>query len=170
MSALLLCACASVAQLRQSSRNEQVQTVVREFCRQDFLGARLSPTGWDRVKQLTTWKDNPVWKSFRVITRYEQTTINAGFHSARVGVKYMVMGRFDLGTSYTPMNESQDVEFRVKEIDGDWRIDETDPDVLEPEVSKQAALQWLQAKQKSSTDPAEKISIETALKALAPQK
>src|SRR5690242_21892515 len=110
--ALLLCAAASSAQLRiPSSKNEAVQTVVREFCRQDFLGARVSADGWSRVKPLTTWKDNPSWKNFRVVARYEQTSIAVSFHSARVGVKYLVIGRFDLGAGYAADNQWQDAEF-----------------------------------------------------------
>ena len=132
------------------------------------MGARLSPDGWTRIKPLTTWKDNPAWRSFRVVARYEQTSVTTGFHTARVGVKYMSLGRFELGAGYAPADESEEAEFRLKEMDGEWRIDETDPDVLEPQVSKQAAIQWLQAKQKTATDSAEKISIETALKALQP--
>ncbi len=169
---LLLYASASLAQLRASGlpKNEQVQIAVREFCRQDFVGARLSPEGWSRVKPLTTWKDNPAWKTFHVVSRYEQTSLSAGLHSARVGVKYMVLGRFELGAGYSPAPESEDVEFRLKEVDDEWRIDETTPDMLEPHISRQSALQWLQQKQKTVTDPGEKVSIEVALKALQPAK
>lgn len=168
--ALLLYSCASCAQLRSSGlpKNEQVEIAVREFCRQDFLGARLSADGWNRIKQLTTWKDNPAWKTFHIVLRYEQTSTSTGFHTARVSVKYMVLGRFELGAGYAPLTESEDAEFRLKETDGEWRIDGTDPEVLEPQISKQAALQWLQAKQKTVKDAADKVSIDTALKALSP--
>jgi len=168
---LLLCASASFAQVRLPGvKNEQVQTIVRDFCRQDFLGARLSPEGWSRIKSLTTWKDNPAWKSFRIVLSYEQSALTTSFHGARVTVTYMTLGRFDLGSGYAAESTSREVEFRLKEVDGQLRIDETDPEMLEPQVSKQTALQWLQARQKTATDPADKVSIETALKALAPQK
>jgi hypothetical protein len=171
--ALLFYACASVAQLRSSGalpKNEQVQTAVRDFCRQDFLGARLSSQGWSRIKQLTNWKDNPVWKSFHVISRFEQTSISTGFHSARVGVKYFVLGRFELGAGYSAAAETENVEFKLKDTDDEWRIDDTDPEVLEPHISKQAAVQWLQEKQRTATDPGEKVSIEGALKVLGAAK
>lgn len=166
---LLLCASACLAQFRSSGlpKNEQVQNVVREFCRQDFLGARLSAGGWSRIKPLVTWKDNPAWKTFHVVARYEQTGVSTGFRSARVAVKYIVLGRFELGAGYTSTPESEDAEFRLKD-DGGWQIDTTDPEAFEPHISKQVAVQWLQAQQKTTTDPGEKISIDTALKALAP--
>lgn len=168
--AVLLFACASVAQLRSSGlpKTEKVQTAAREFCRQDFMGARLSAAGWNRIKLLTTWKDNPVWKSFHVVSRFEQTSISTGLHNARVGLQYFVLGRFELGAGYSAASETENVEFRFKEIDDEWRIDETDPEVLEPHISKPAAVQWLQGRLKTSTDPGEKISIESALKALQP--
>ena len=168
--AALLCASSAVAQLRSSGlpKNEQVQIAVREFCRQDFMGGRLSAEGWKRIKQLTTWKDNPVWKSFHVVSRYEQTESSTGFHSARVEVKYFVLGRFELGAGYAAASESENVEFKLKEIENEWRIEDTDPEVLEPHISKQAAVQWLQERLKSATDPGEKISLESALKTLSP--
>ena len=168
----VLYAFTSFAQLRSSGlpKNEQVQIAVREFCRQDFLGARLSSEGWSRVKQLTTWKDNPASKTFHVISRFEQTSISTGFRSARVGVKYMVLGRFELGAGYSASSESENAEFRLKEIDDEWRIDTTDPEILEPHISQQAAVQWLQEKMKTATDRGEKVSIENALKALQPAK
>lgn len=167
--ALFLCACGAFAQLRlPGPKNEQVQTAVREFCRQDYLGGRLTADGWSRIKPLTTWKSNPAWKSFRVVSRYEQASVTTTFRSGRVDVKYLVIGRFDLGVGYAPDGEWHAAEFRLKEVDGEWRIDETDPESLEPEVSRQAALQWLQARQKAATDAGEKVSIDTALKALGP--
>ncbi len=162
----------SFAQLRSSGlpKNEQVQSAVREFCRQDFVGARLSAEGWNRIKQLTTWKDNPAWKTFHVISRFDQTSISTGLHSARVGVKYIVLGRFELGGGYSASAESEDVEFKLKEIDDEWRIDQTDPEILEPHISKQTAVQWLEQKMKTTADAGEKASIESALKALQPTK
>lgn len=132
------------------------------------MGARLSDGNWSRIRSLVTWKDNPVWKTFHVVARYEQTAVSTGFHSGRVGVKYMVLGRFELGAGYTAAPETENVEFRLKDTDDQWQIDETDPEVFEPHISKQVAIQWLQEKQKAATDPGEKVSIETALKALAP--
>lgn len=159
-----------MAQLRSSGlpKNEQVQNVVRDFCRQDFIGSRLTANGWGRLKPLVTWKDNPLWKTFRVVARYEQTTVSTGFHSGRVAVKYMVLGRFEYGVGYVAAAEPEQVEFRLKETDEGWQIDQTDPEILEPHISKQAAIQWLEEKQKSATDAGEKVSIETALKALSP--
>jgi hypothetical protein len=158
------------AQLRNPfPKPEAAQNVVREFCRLDYQGARLSPEGWARVKPLTTWSDNPAWRYFEVISRYDQLDDNTSLHSARVTVRYLRLGSFEMGVGFTPARDTQDVQFSVKEIDQGWRIDTTDPDPLQPQVSKSVAVQWLQAKLKTSTDPGEKASIESALKQLQPK-
>ena len=118
------------------------------------------------MKSLTTWSDNPAWRTFRIVSRYDQTGMHAGSRSARITVRYLPIGIFELGVGFTPMRDPDDVEFTVKQADDDWQIDSTDPDFFRPQVSKAAAVQWLQAKLKTVTDRADKVSIETALKQL----
>lgn len=139
---------------------------VREFCRQDFLGGRLTPEGWARMKPLTNWKDNPAWRVFRIASRYEQTDEVNGYHSARIMVRYQMLGTFEMGVGFTPVTAPESFEFKLKEGDGEWKIESTDPEQLDPHVSKPRAIQWLQDKLKTATDPGEKVSIQTALTAL----
>ena len=161
---LLLYSSVALAQYRTGApKPEPAQNAVREFCRLDFLGGRLSPEGWARMKPLTNWKDNPAWREFRIVARYEQTGETDGYHSARITVQYQVLGKFELGIGYTAMGGSENVEFRMKESDAQWRIESTDPELFDPSVSKARAIQWLQDKRKSVTDPGDKISIEMAL-------
>lgn len=165
--AILLCSGFCTAQIRDIlPKPAQASAVVRDFCRLDYVGSRLSAEGWARMKSLTTWTDNPAVRRFRIVSRYDQTNTSAGVHSARITVRYLPVGTFELGIGFSPGAEPDDVEFTVKEVDDEWRIDMTDPDPLEPQISKSAAVQWLQAKLKTVTDPGEKVSIETALKQL----
>lgn len=167
LSLLLLCSSVALAQYRTGApKPEPAQNAVREFCRLDFLGGRLSPEGWARMKPLTNWKDNPAWREFRIVSRYEQTGESDGYHSARIMVRYQMLGKFELGIGYTPIGESENVEIRLKESNDQWRIESTDPERFDPHVSKTRTIQWLQDKLKSVTDAADKISIETALKQL----
>ena len=137
---------------------------VREFIRQDYLGGRLSAAGWARMKPLTTWSENPDWKDFRVIARYELMGAAESVRNAKAVVHYQVLGRFVDGIGFEPIGSSEDIEFRLKQIDGEWKIDSTDDDRFEPRVSRQSALQWLQAQLPKAKSPAEKLSIEQALK------
>lgn len=144
----------------------EAAAAVREFCRLDYMGGRLTADGWKQMKPLTTWSDNSNWRTFRIVSRYDQTGENAGPYTAHITVRYLPVGIFELGIGFTPSIDPDDVTFTVKENDGAWRIDTTDPEPLFPQVSKVAAVQWLQAKLKTVTDAAEKISIETTLKKL----
>ena len=164
---LLVGSVISFAQIRDVLPKPAVASaVVRDFCRLDYTGARLSESGWARMKQLTTWTDNPAWRRFRVVSRYDQTNTDAGARSARITVRYLPVGTFEMGIGFAPESGPYDVDFTVRPLDETWRIDSTSPDPLMPQVSRPAAVQWLQAKLKTVTDPAEKISIETALKQL----
>jgi hypothetical protein len=166
---VLLCSSLCFAQFRTGAAKAQPPLItVREFCRLDFLGGRLSPEGWAKMKDLTMWKDNPSWKTFRVASRYEQTDSSSGFRSAKFAVQYQVLGRFELGIGFTSDPEPQLVEFKLKETEDGWRIESTDPETLEPYVSKARAIQWLHDRLKTSTDAGDKISIEAALKELQP--
>lgn len=164
---LLLCPGIVLAQLgKLVPKPAEAAATVREFCRLDYMGGRLSADGWKRMKPLTTWTDSSAWRTFRVVSRYDQTDENAGPHTAHIMVRYLPVGIFELGIGFTPSTDPDDVTFTVRENDGAWRIDTTEPEPLFPQVSKPAAVQWLQAKLKTVTDAAEKISIESALQKL----
>ena len=168
---LLVYSSLAFAQYRTGSpKPEPALITVREFCRQDFVGGRLTPEGWARMKQFVVWKDNPAWRAFRIVSRYEQTGEVDGYHSARITVEYRMLGTFELGVGFTPVPYPETFEFKLKESDGQWQIDSTAPERLDPHVSKPHAIPWLQEKLKTTTDPGEKVSIETALKELQPPK
>ena len=168
---LLVCSSLAFAQFHTGgAKPEPPQNTVREFCRLDFMGGRLTPEGWKRMKPLTNWKDNPAWRRFRIASRYQQGDEVHGFHSSRIAVRYLMLGEFELGIGYTPLTDPEDIEFKLKETDGEWHIESTDPDTFYPHVSKAQAIQWMQDKLKSTTDAAEKISLESALKQLLPAK
>jgi hypothetical protein len=141
------------------------RNVVREFCRLDYVGSRLAPETWSRMKELTTWKGNPDWRSLTVVSRYDMGDASESFRSARISVHYQVLGRFDPGIGFTPEPASQDVEFRLKEIDGQWRIDSTDPPAT-PHVSKPRLVQWLQTALPKEKDAANRAVMQNALQQL----
>ena len=163
----LLFASPLFAQFRTSMPERRpAQITVREFIRQDYLGARLDAATWAKLKPLTNWKDNPKWKEFRIVDRYEVVGNGESGHNAKSIVQYQVLGYFQEGIGYDELNSSQDVEFRLKEIDGEWKIDSTDDDRFEPHISRQRAIQWLQAELPNAKNVEDKASIEQALRHL----
>lgn len=143
----------------------QANNTVRDYLRLDLNGARLKAESWARMKALTTWKENPDWQAFTIVSQYDVVSANESARSATVTVKYGVLGRFQLGVGYTPDPGSETVDFKVRELEDGWRIEELSP-TINPHVSLARAVQWLQATLASEKDAANKIAIENALQTL----
>lgn len=167
---LALLSTVALAQFRGVIRHSnEPNNIVRDYLRQDLGGARLKAESWAHMKALTTWKENPDWQAFTIVSHYDVVSAaNEGMRSTVVTVKYGVLGRFQLGIGYTPDPGPETVEFRVRELEDGWRIDEQVP-TINPHVSRARALQWLQAALVAEKDPANKIAIEKALQTLQPK-
>lgn len=165
---LLLASCFAAGQsvnLPGRHPRQPARSIVGSYCRLDYVGSRLSKEAWDRVKPLTTWRDNPDWRGFTVVSQYDITSANEGIRSSNVDVDYTVLGRFERGIGYSAERAKDSVAFRLKDNDGSWRIEEIDPPI-NPHVSKPAAILWLKSALAGEKDAAEKIALEEALKEL----
>ncbi len=143
----------------------EARPVVQRYCRHDYDGARFSKEGWTRLRDLTTWKDNPDWQSFTVVSQYEVSPADQGLRNARVAVQYTVLGEFVSGVGYVADRKTQVVEFRLKTSDEDWRIDSVEPP-LNPHVSKARALAWLNGALATEKDAGKKAALQQAIKAV----
>jgi len=146
-------------------RDEQARAIVSSYCRMDYEGFRLLKDSWPRMKALTTWKDNPDWQGFTVVSQYDLSAANVGFRATTVRVQYAVLGRFQAGLGYTAEPDSEEVSFRLKEVDSAWKIEDLEP-TINPHVSKPRAIAWLKTALAAEKDAASKIALEKALKSL----
>jgi len=146
-------------------RDEQARAIVSSYCRMDYEGFRLLKDSWPRMKALTTWKDNPDWQGFTVVSQYELLDASEGIRAATVSVKYTVLGRFEAGLGYTAEPGSEEVSFRLKDVDSAWKIEDLDP-TINPHVSKPRAIAWLKTALAAERDIANRIAIQNALKSL----
>ena len=163
---LFLTCLAAFGQLRLAlHRDEQARAIVSSYCRMDYEGFRLLKDSWPRMKALTTWKDNPDWKGFTVVSQYELSAANVGLRATTVGVQYAVLGRFEPGLGYTAEPGSEAVSFRLKDVDSDWKIEDLDP-FINPHVSKPRAIAWLKTALAAEKDAVNRIAIQNALKSL----
>jgi hypothetical protein len=163
---LFLTCIPAFGQLRLSlHRDEQARAIVNSYCRMDYEGFRLLKDSWPRMKSLTTWKDNPDWKGFTVVSQYELSAASVGLRAATVGVHYVVLGRFQAGLGYTAEPGSEEVSFRLKDVDSAWKIEDLDP-TINPHVSKPRAIAWLKAALAAEKDAANRIALQKALQDL----
>ncbi len=147
------------------STREPSRAVVGKYCRMDYQGFRLTKDTWPRLKAVTTWKDNPDWQGFTVISQYELLEVDEGLRAAAVSVRYNVVGRFEIGLGYVPDRASEQVNFVLKEEEGDWKIDKQDPPI-NPHVSKIQAIAWLKSTLATEKDSANRITIAKAIQDL----
>ena len=145
--------------------DEQARAIVNSYCRMDYGGFRLLKDSWPRMKALTTWKENPDWQGFTVVSQYDVVDSNEGLRAATVRVQYAVLGRFQAGLGYAAEPGSEEVTFRLKDVDSAWKIEDLDP-TINPHVSKPRAIAWLKTALAAEKDAANRIALQKALKDL----
>ncbi|MBZ5630302.1 MAG: hypothetical protein LAO06_15690 [Acidobacteriia bacterium] len=166
---LILLACtSSLAQFPlggAARQSDASRTVVDDYCRMDYAGSRLAKDTWPRMKPLTAWKENPDWNGFTIVSQYDILDAADGLRSAAVRVQYAVLGRFQIRLGYLAEPGREEVSFRLKKMDGAWKIEDQDP-AINPHVSKARAIAWLKSSLVAEKDAANKITLEKALQEL----
>ncbi|GIW44033.1 MAG: hypothetical protein KatS3mg077_1315 [Candidatus Binatia bacterium] len=99
------------------------QTVVREFCRLDAMGARATLHGWAHVGPLVQWEFEPAWDRVVLVTSYTVGWPVAAAEGAFVvEVRYAVRG-FVNASGFDEAAQVESRSFRVEPgADGSWRI------------------------------------------------
>jgi hypothetical protein len=139
--------------------------LVSAYCRLDFQGARLSPEGWERIRNLSTFRENPDFISIFIVSRYQLIETPTPTHE--LSVAYVVIGRYEEGAGYTPMPSMRNVTFETRDQNAELRITRVDP--ATPFVSRKAAIDWLKAKLAGQKEVAGRGQIEAAIQALEAQ-
>ncbi len=140
--------------------------VVGSWCRQDFMGSRLSDNGWNKYKPLTNLKQNPDFATVVIVSRYQVGEHDPKSISWDVNVTYFVIGRYDRSSGYSPEPGTETVTFQTKDIDDNILVIGLDP--TSPHVSKTAALAWMKEQLASTTSDIDKIHLTNAVKQLEP--
>jgi hypothetical protein len=149
----------SISELQADQR-----MLIGQWCRLDYEGSRLTDDGWKKFDTLTSFKHNPDFNSVYVISRYQMTPPDRASMSG--SVSYMVVGRYEVGIGYTPMNDNRLVDFKFAEKDGELQIVDIDP--VQPNVSKPAFINWVKAQIASTKNASDKLALQQALNLLVP--
>jgi hypothetical protein len=140
--------------------------IVSTYCRLDFQGARLTPEGWARIGNLTSFRDNPEFHSFFVISRYQ--LIENSAPSDDMEVAFVVIGRYDEGGGYVPVpSVVRNARFEMHDQNGELRITHIEPTT--PFVSRASTIDWLKNKLTTQKDAADRRQIEASIQALESQ-
>jgi hypothetical protein len=99
------------------------QTVVREFCRLDAMGARVTLQGWPQVAPLVAWLWEPAWDRVVLVSSYTVGwPVPEQEGSFSIEVRYAVQGTI----TANGLREETSVESRIFHVvpdsTGAWRI------------------------------------------------
>lgn len=168
---LLVLACAAPA-LAQAGRPRFGQTfadlaakqrlLLGNYCRLDFEGARLTPAGWQQIRQYTWLRNNPDFNTVIIVSRYQVVDNQTPSHF--VYVNYVVVGRYEEGLGYSPSPGIRRVMFETEDIQRELRIKDVDPSF--PFISRRGAIEWLKRRLGTAGATPERNIIENAIKAL----
>ena len=79
-----------------ANRAAEYRQLVASYCRLDYDGARLTPEGWNRVKAMTSFRENPDFRRIIVINRYEMAPDATNAHGRAIfSITYDVIGEYD---------------------------------------------------------------------------
>lgn len=137
--------------------------LVAGYCRNDFEGARLSPTGFERLKPFLSYHTNPEFGFFTIISRYEIAPPDGP--SQEMNVSYKLVGRWRNELGYEPLNSIQNVLFRFVDRDEGLLINDVDPG--EPRVSTRAALNYFRQQLAVEKSDEGRRRLEEAINAIA---
>ena len=149
----------SITELQADERS-----LVSQWCRLDFEGARLSPDGWKKFDPLTNLKANPDFSAIYVVSRYQ--FLSPDRVSMDASATFNVIGKYEIGIGYTPQSDTRYVNFHFSDKEGDLQIVDIDP--AQPSVSKPAMIAWLKSQIEATKSAADKITLQNALNQLQP--
>jgi hypothetical protein len=115
------------------------RVLLSSYCRLDFEGARLQPTGWNRLKPFTSLRTNPEFTRVIIVTRFAIETPEQP--TEQLDATYQTVGFYEDGEGYTASSLNDRVTFRMQEQNGDLVVTNLSPET--PHVSPQAAIVWM---------------------------
>lgn len=120
--------------------------VVAKYCNNDFNGDGLSSKTWPNIKNYTTWMDAPGWDITVVIKSYNVMSVEQYARTAKVKVKYQVVGFLESGEKYPRIKKdikNDIVEYVLIHDNNLWKIEgPQDP----PRISTYVAIELLEKK------------------------
>ena len=173
----LLCASGAFAQfgiptsVPKTTQSADIRNKVAQYCRQDYLGARINEQDWPKLKPVVSWTSNPDYPLIDVVSRYEVDSNATNEHGKWfVTVRYRLLGRFNMGEGYSTevAGSTREAQFTVADSNGEVKITDMDPNY--PHPSRDTMLKWLQAKDAANTDPRTKVIYEQAIKTCRPNR
>jgi len=114
--------------------------VVKEYCRLDSQGARLSSANWPRVAPLVSWEEEPGWETATIISRYRIQSTTVRPDHAIVIVVFRIIGQLEDDKPFASKRKYETLAFRLERAGDSWKIVRP---VAPPHVSARAMMEHL---------------------------
>lgn len=157
-------------QVQRGIQSADIRERVSQYCRLDYLGARLTGPDWTKLKPVVSWSANPEFPLINVVSRYDvDSNVQSDHGKWFVTVHYHLLGRFNVGEGYSKevAGTVEDVGFAVDDLNGELKVVDINPNY--PHPSRATMLQWLQAEEAKTADPKVKVIYEQSIKELSAQ-
>jgi hypothetical protein len=115
------------------------KTLLSNYCRLDFEGARLQSEGWNRLKPYTSLRDNPEFNRVVIVTRFNIETPEQPVEE--LSASYQAVGFYQEGEGFTAHTSNDQVTFRMQEQNSNLVVTAVRPE--SPHVSPKAAVAWI---------------------------
>lgn len=164
----LVCAQTKAPGLKQNkvlAREVSPASVVQEYCRLDFGGARLSSQNpnLDKIFALVTWPDEPGWDSAVVVKKYTVVRTVPGHLTSSVTVRYSVLGEMNGVEVVASPKHREFVTFVLSKTGKPWKIKRP---VIPPHISVHAAISLLNDLLEIEKDPERRRQIRSGIAVL----
>ena len=125
-----------------SNQFESPESVLRHYCARDAWGFIWSGMMQAELRALTQWKFAPQTEGFQVIQGYSfGTTQVVSPSEVSIPVTYQVLGVGQASGAFVPLDtealqhaRTQTVRYRLRKINGRWKIVSPEPTQIEPRV------------------------------------
>ena len=139
------------------------KTLLSNYCRLDFEGARLEASGWNRFKPYTSLRANPEFNRVVIVTRFNIESPEQPVDE--LSASYQSVGFYQEGEGFTDEASSDQVTFRVQEQNGDLLVTAIRPE--SPHVSPRAAIAWMNVRLANpQTSDFERVHLKDAVQQL----
>lgn len=114
--------------------------VVKEYCRLDFEGARLSSETRSQVASLIAWEEERGWDQAVIVSKYRVTNVVVRGNHATARVEFKVLGRLEGDEPFVPGRRLEAVHFGLERAEDVWKIENP---IIAPHVSVRSMIQHL---------------------------
>jgi len=114
--------------------------VVKEYCRLDFEGARLSSETRSQVASLIAWEEERGWDQAVIVSKYRVTNVVVRGNHGTARVEFKVLGRLEGDEPFIPGRRLEAVHFGLERTGDVWKIKNP---IVPPHVSVRSMIQQL---------------------------